>query len=101
MCSDAVWVRMDEAMKNKAAFSTDRIGISYMLRGDLEPVSNDSPDEMDQTKGTWIKEGPHLMIIVPRELLKGLPSDPASGVPYVMWKDTPYAHIMIPVGARE
>lgn len=101
MCSDAVWVKLDEAMKSKADFSTDRIGVSYMLQGDSEPTNNDDPDATDQTKGTWIKEGPHLMIIVPKELLKGLPSDPASGLPYVMWKDTPYAHIMVPVGARK
>jgi hypothetical protein len=101
MCSDAVWGKLDEAMKNKADFSTDRIGISYMMQGDSEPGSNDSPDATDQTKGAWVKEGPHLMIIVPKELLKGLPSDPASGLPYIMWQDTPYAHIMVPVGARK
>jgi hypothetical protein len=31
-------------------------------------------------------------------LLKAMTSDPSSGEPYVMWGDTPYAHIMVPVG---
>jgi len=37
------------------------------------------------------------MVIVPREQLEGITTDPSEGGPYVMWKDTPYAHIMIPV----
>ncbi|EOK5967445.1 hypothetical protein ACM6XU_001918 [Vibrio parahaemolyticus] len=50
----------------------------------------------------WIVEGPHLMIITPDQaLLDSLPTDPSYGGPYVMWKGTPYAHIMIPVGARK
>ena len=101
MCCDSVWAKLEKAMNNKADFSTDRTGICYILLGDSKPYSNDSPDATDQTKGTWIKEGPHLMIVVSKEMLKGLPSDPASVVPYVMWKDTPYAHIMVPVGMRK
>jgi hypothetical protein len=41
------------------------------------------------------------MIVVPKEILKGLSDDPFNGGPYVMWKDTPYAHIMIPVKAEK
>jgi hypothetical protein len=37
------------------------------------------------------------MVIVPKELLEGITTDPTTGGPYVMWKDTPYAHIMIPI----
>lgn len=29
------------------------------------------------------------------------PEDPGQGGPYVMWKDTPYPHVMVPVGPRE
>jgi hypothetical protein len=37
------------------------------------------------------------MILVPDEsMLADLPDDPDVG-PYVMWKGTPYAHIMVPV----
>ncbi len=39
------------------------------------------------------------MIIVPDvEMLNGMPTDPNSGGPWVMFQGTPYAHIMIPVG---
>jgi hypothetical protein len=30
--------------------------------------------------------------------LSALPTDPNNGGPWVMWKGTPYAHIMVPVG---
>lgn len=37
------------------------------------------------------------MIVLPdHRLLEGLPPDPKSGDPFVMWKGTPYAHIMVP-----
>jgi hypothetical protein len=34
-------------------------------------------------------------------MLKGVSSDHTSGGPSVMWGDTPYAHIMIPVALEE
>lgn len=80
-----------------ADFSTDRIGISYMLQGDMN-VSNSNPAATDPNNGdVWVQEGPHIMVVVPREMLKGMSDDPYNGGPYVMWKDTPYAHIMVPV----
>jgi len=101
MCNDAVWGKMMKAVAAKADFKTDRIGISYMMQGDAM-VSNSSPYATDKNNGdVWVKEGPHLMIIVPKAMLKGLSDDPFNGGPYVMWKDTPYAHIMVPVNAEK
>ena len=86
---------------NKKAFTAEALGISYMLAGD-EGASNTDPYASGPTADNqWIKEGPHLMIITPdKAMLDSLPTDPSYGGPYVMWKGTPYAHIMIPVGAR-
>ena len=101
MCNDALWMKMMKAIKSKSDFKADRIGISYMMKGD-SMVSNSSPYATDKNNGdVWVQEGPHLMIIVPKEMLKGLTDDPFNGGPYVMWKDTPYAHIMIPVKAEK
>ncbi|WNO09409.1 hypothetical protein [Teredinibacter sp. KSP-S5-2] len=102
MCMDKSWLAWADAWMNKKPFKAKTIGISYMLAGD-EGASNIDPYAQKQTPDNqWIKEGPHLMIITPdEELLNSLPTDPATGGPYVMWKDTPYAHIMIPVGARK
>jgi hypothetical protein len=97
MCNDDVWMKMVKSVKTKSDFKADRIGISYMMQGDAL-VSNSSPYAKDKKNGdVWVQEGPHLMIIVPKEMLKGLSDDPFNGGPYVMWKDTPYAHIMVPV----
>ena len=97
MCNDQVWVKLMQAASSGNDFQTDRIGLSYMLQGDAL-VSNSDPTATDPDNGdVWVQEGPHLMIVVPKDMLKGLSDDPYNGGPYVMWKDTPYAHIMVPV----
>ena len=48
----------------------------------------------------WIEEGSHLMILAPPAMLENFPTDPHNGGPYVMWKGTPYQHIMVPIGSR-
>jgi len=101
ICNDSVWMKMFPALGNKAPFEATGIGFSYMLGGD-GGVSNSDPYHPEHEKAKdFIKEGPHLMLIVPKEMLKGITDDPHAGGPYVMWKDTPYAHIMIPIGERE
>ncbi|WOH35817.1 hypothetical protein RI844_10530 [Thalassotalea fonticola] len=103
MCNDPTWMKMLTALGNKADFKADSIGISYMLKGDVGAgVSNSDPYHPDpKNADDYTETGPHLMIIVPKELLKGLTDDPNSGGPYVMWGETPYAHIMVPVGDKE
>jgi hypothetical protein len=103
MCMDSEWLKWAEAWQNKADYASDTIGISYMLAGDgngggsnIDPYAEAATDDNE-----WVVEGPHLMIIVPTALLEGLPTDPQNGGPYVMWKDTPYAHIMVPIGSRD
>lgn len=102
MCNDAVWMEAMDALANQEEISTQQIGISYMLQGDAH-VNNADPYDTEKNDGeSWVQEGPHLMIIVPdKATLANLPDDPHSGGPYVMWKDTPYAHIMIPTSDRE
>ena len=40
---------------------------------------------------------PHVMVIVPDPAqLDALSTDPQNGGPWVMWKGTKYAHIMMP-----
>ena len=98
MCNDDVFMGVMGALGKKAPFKTDRIGISYMLAGD-DNVNNADPFDTKQDPGeVWVQEGPHLMIVVPDvKMFGGIPDDPKNGGPYVMWKDTPYEHIMVPV----
>lgn len=100
MCNDGVWMKMLGAFGSQAEFTPEAIGISYMLQGEPEGsgVSNSDPYHSDPMSAhDYVETGPHLMIVVPKELLEGITDDPGQGGPYVMWKDTPYAHVMIPV----
>lgn len=98
MCNDSVFMGIMDALSKKAEFKTDRIGISYMLAGD-DNVNNADPFDTKQDPGeVWVQEGPHLMIVVPDpKMLEGISDDPTNGGTYVMWKNTPYVHLMIPV----
>jgi len=102
MCNEAVWDDLIGSMLNKKDFTPDTFSVSYMLAGEGSAigVSNSDPYATEPSKSDdWVKEGPHLMIVVPnREMLEGLSTDPNDPV-YVMWKDTPYAHIMVKVAA--
>ena len=103
MCNEAVWDALIGAMLGKKAFDPDTFSVSYMLAGEGTAlgVSNSDPYATEPEKSNdWVKEGPHLMIVVPdRAMLEGMSTDPKDPV-YVMWKDTPYAHIMVKVAAE-
>ncbi|WP_416139610.1 hypothetical protein ACM26W_04195 [Halomonas sp. HK25] len=101
MCLDEAWMEWAHAWQNKEPFTAESIGVAYMLSGD-EGASNIDPYAEGPTDDNeWVKEGPHLMLIAPAELLENFPTDPQNGGPYVMWKGTDYQHLMIPVADRE
>ena len=102
MCNDAVWMKWMEAISSGGTFSTDVIGVSYMLAGDAM-VNNADPMATDHNDGgVWVQEGPHLMILFPdKNMVAGLPTDPYAGGPYVMWSDTPLWHVMVPIEAKD
>jgi len=104
LCVDEVWAGWLDAYVNKKPFTTSEAGVSYMLAGDAPDggASNIDPFAKEPTADNqWIVEGPHIMLLVPDPaLLEAFPAEPGSGDPYVMWKGTPYAHIMVPTGAR-
>ena len=102
MCLDAPWLELIDAWMNRRQPQVTRMGISYMLQGDM-PVSNVDPFATASAPGNdWIQAGPpHLMIVTPDPaMLEGLSTDPTNGGPWVMWKGTPYAHLMVPTVPR-
>jgi hypothetical protein len=101
MCLDKVWLEWAHAWMEKKDFKPKALGIAYMLAGD-DGASNIDPFADKPTKDNqWVVEGPHVMVIVPDAAqLDTVPTDPNNGGAYVMWKGTPYAHIMVPVGKR-
>jgi hypothetical protein len=98
MCLDKPWLEVIDAWMNKRAPKFQGIGIGYMLQGDM-PVSNTDPFATAPTPDNqWVaNSGPHIMMVVSDQgLLESLPTNSKNGGPWVMWKGTPYAHIMIP-----
>lgn len=100
MCLDGPWQAFMAARAKKTAPQVAQLGISYMLQGD-GGASNVDPFATGPTADNdWVVTGPHLMIITPDASdLEALPDSHRQGGPWVMWKGTPYAHIMAPIGS--
>ncbi len=102
-CVNEPWLNFLKAYVSKEDPTYTGVGIAYMLMGDA-PVSNSDPFATEPTgkDNDWVTDlGAHLMVLVPdRESLKGMSTNHLNGGPWVMWPDTPYAHIMIPVVNR-
>lgn len=104
MCNDETWMAALGAMQTNGAFPTGKLGVSYMLAGEgaAPGVSNLDPAATEPTEDNmWIKEGPHMMIILPDPSMYSSISNDVDDPVYVMWKDTPFAHIMIRLGEAE
>jgi hypothetical protein len=102
MCLDAEWLTWADAwMNRKEDYKPSEFGLAYMLAGDTG-ASNIDPFATEKTADNqWVVEGPHVMILVPdATLLESITDDSNAGGPYVMWKGTPYQHIMMPTGPR-
>jgi hypothetical protein len=100
MCMDSEWMKWADAWLNKKDYTAQSLAFSYMLAGDAGASNIDPYAESPTDDNEWIKEGTHLMVLAPAELLEAFPTDPNNGGPYVMWKGTPYAHLMVPIGSR-
>jgi hypothetical protein len=73
-----------------------------MLRGD-KGASNTDPYATGPTSSNeWVVSPPHIMVLyTDPKMLDVYPTDPKNGGPWVMWKGTPYAHLMVPVAAKQ
>ena len=101
-CVTDAWMNFLNAYVGQTEPTYEDIGFAYMLRGDT-PVSNSDPYATEATgPEDWVTElGAHLMMLVPDlDMLEGISTDHLNGGPWIMWPDTPYAHIMIPIDAR-
>ena len=101
-CVSESWINFLQAYVSQTEPSYAEIGFAYMLVGDT-PVSNSDPYETEPTgPEDWVTElGSHLMMLIPgHALLEDVSTDHRNGGPWVMWPDTPYAHLMIPIDSR-
>ncbi|HEX6865742.1 MAG TPA: hypothetical protein VF122_00780 [Caulobacteraceae bacterium] len=99
MCADANAMEFINAWATHATPAAEKVGFMYMLAGGTD-ASNVDPYASAPTEGnSWVQTGPHVMIVGSKAALAGYPTSPTPNTsqPYVMWADTPYAHLMIPV----
>jgi hypothetical protein len=86
------WIEKKEPPKNK-------IGFIYMLSGGTDASNTDPFAQKPEPNNNWIETGPHVMIVGVKGMMEGYPRavEPDTSQPYVMWPDTPYEHLMLPV----
>ena len=100
MCGDANSFAWAGAWMGHKEPPAGKVGFMYMLQGG--PVgSNMDPYTMKPAAGEkWVATGPHVMIVNSKGVLAGYTSGgahPDTTTPYIMWEDTPYEHLMIPI----
>lgn len=99
MCLDREWQAWTLAWtRGKLPPRPKAVGIAYMLNGHVVPGRVEPQVRPGTADNSWIADGPHVLILPtdPRQL-EAYPSEPAQGGPWVMWKGSPYAHIMVPI----
>lgn len=98
MCLDKEWQKWAEAWMNKTDLKVDGTGIAYMLRGDKGASNTDPYATAPTADNQWVVSPPHVMVLFQdAKTLEAYSTDPKNGGPWVMWKGTPYAHVMVPV----
>ena len=98
MCLDKEWQAWGDAWMNKKdPPKPNTIGVAYMLNGDKGASNTDPFATKPTADNKWVVSGPHIMLL-PADVsqLDAYPTDWTKGGPWVMWKGTPYAHIMVP-----
>jgi hypothetical protein len=63
-------------------------------------ASNADPFASPPADGKWSEAGPHVMVFNAKAAMAGYPkpgNKPDVTQPWVMWQDTPYEHLMLPV----
>jgi hypothetical protein len=98
MCLDKEWQAWGDAWVNKKdPPKRQTVGVAYMLKGDKGASNTDPYGTKPTADNQWVVSGPHIMILpVDASQLDAYPTDWTKGGPWVMWKGTPYAHIMVP-----
>ena len=98
MCLDKEWQNWAGAWMSKGQPRIGSTGIAYMLRGDNGASNTDPFATKPTADNQWVVSPAHVMVVYQDpKMLDAYPTDPKSGGPWVMWKGTPYAHVMVPV----
>lgn len=99
VCTDGIGMKWMAAFMAGEVPQVERGTVAYMLHGDMGE-DNTKPGVLNKEEAgeNWIESGPHLMWMPKTaDELDGFPTDFRKGEPYIMFKGSPYAHLMIPV----
>lgn len=98
MCLDKNGLDWAMAWLAHKAPTAGKMGFGYMLMGGSD-ASNTDPFAMQPNPGErWVDTGPHVMVFNIGTMFDGYPTTPANPkAPFVMFPNTPYAHLMLPV----
>jgi hypothetical protein len=97
ICADKTWQGWFEAYLAKKKPVVTQIGIAYMLMGGSDASNHDPFAEKPAAGDKWITTPAHLMIVLPdSRQLESYPGTVQPGA-FIMFKGTPYAHLMLPV----
>jgi hypothetical protein len=98
MCLDREWEKLIAAYLTKGTPQPRQVGLAYMLSTESEGSNTDPFARGPTPDNQWHKTGPHAMLVFPDpKMYEGIPTEPHNGGPYLMWKGTPYQHVMMPV----
>jgi len=93
MCADGPSMQwLNDIMSHKPKPTNTEPGVIYMLAGGTDWSATDP----NAKSGTPIKEPPHWMIMWPFDpKTSGLPTTAKQTGTWIMWANTPWAHLMI------
>jgi len=99
MCVDANALAWVAALIGRRDPPAGMVGFMYMLRGGTDTSNTDPFATKPEPNNNWIETGSHVMIVGAKGMMAGYPRTPKpdTSQPYVMYPDTPYEHLMIPV----
>ena len=98
MCLDKNGMEWADAWMHHKDPPKDKMALGYMLMGGSD-ASNSDPFATEPKAGArWVDTGPHVMVLNIGDRFSAYPTTAANTkTPYVMFPNTPYAHLMIPV----
>ena len=98
MCVDRNGMGWVQAWMAKEDPPAGKMSFAYMLAGGSD-ASNTDPFAMKPAAGgQWVETGAHVMVLNIGNAFDGYPTTPDNPkAPYVMFPNTPYAHLMLPV----
>lgn len=100
VCMDQVWLDWLQAHREKETFTTGKNGVAFVFAERGSKVSP-HPHRSMQIENRRRLEGPYIMVISPDPSdLDTIPIISEEDDPFLVWPESPFAHIMAPIGNK-